>query len=1528
MGAPLDNLAYQNYKNDHGEIEAKMTVKRSDMTEAELKDLPYFNDGIIVDNDKVQKKFVDNLIAMGYNEKKANQIAKEGLRYDYQYEDGAEFDSERGFAHEGEGTGSRRSSLAADHDGKIGRQRQVYGAGEISDPDAVARKNGVRILLGRVGDFVTESGDTRYSASGDVSMDEGAVGYEELKRQVAEQKEQIHRLTEEMVLSHGTHLDAKETGRFLKELLDRYGATLTVKDIEADVNDITEYLYRKYDVTRDEQGRFVSKEKVKEIDAAKLNDRIQRLATRIMESAVDVDSRFEEYTSFLKTLHNTPIGITEEIKQAYGDGWGAFRQRNFGRLNLRNAETSDLSAFYQEMADNYPEILDSSISDPVEQLKQLADAAKTIRETGLEPKNIYGLDGESVVADIAYDFSSGIASIDPSMNFADKAQQKVEDAKAAGKQAVKTEGRRGDFRVAEQRLADDMYYGKKIAAIRERYEARLDEMAERFATKVKDRSEEQQVRYQKKMIEKRGKDLAKRLAKPSKAKHVPEEMVADVYALLKQITWPSKTKVDRDVDEQVASFLETVEKRYGEDHLKPVDGVGFPEALKNDIKAFNFKALDSQNAQQLHDLNELLRRAVFAISNYDKVFHSGEKASVESMKAFDHFRVSRREMSEAKWWNKVGDYILNYAEDPEAFFTILNVPELTEAYHRIGEGQDKLAKNVKKLTADLANIVGDRGVPKEWREQVSDYTVSTGTTLRMTPAQLMSLYLYSKQADSRKCLLHDKGGIAVAATEHKMLLTDKNGRVVETNELGKLKNLKDVRHIETASRKIGGMAQLNEDMLDELLSHLTKEQREMADRISVHLNTTVADMANETSLETEGYRKFVNENYFPMLVFDRSKSMDEVIRDMHGQIMTEGFTKERTGLAGKKLIVDDIFSVVNRHDVSVAQYNAYKKALLDYKKLLTIRPEGDSSLESQIQNYFGVNLKNRVSAFLNDFLLDVQGVQMATGEETLLSEKFLRNFKAAQVAANLSVVAKQPTSILRAMPEFTKKGIAAMKPVGAKQLKADIAEMQEHSGLAFFKANGYSEYANARSFEELYNRNALSLRDHFDNAMSKGAEQMDLMTWAALWRAAKAETNSIVEATAKFNEVIRKTQVVDTALTSSRVTKQNGLMKMAFAFRNEPLKSFNYIRATFHDYAIGKEGSGKKLAMVLASSGTNALLNAAITAAVSMLRDDEEGTAKDFFDKTNENFWSNILGDTLIFAGDFYDAVTAAFDGRTVERMDLAAITDTVEALISVYKFVVTPESERRDTLIKLWHNVTKAISNLTGIPISNFSRFQHTLGSLVGSVFNDPWLDYLLASRYYNADGFDNTQVKKKFRSILTDALNDGDYEGYARVKNELLSKGFSTSEIEKAIANSDVFYKAFNKGPEAFRAEVNAAQKYDPTISSTSVMSAIKSRKTGLVSDLYDAAKAGDKKAVQTVRDELLQLRDVDTKRLLTDKDIDRLLQEKYEKQLKSDIKERLVDLYGTEVYETIKRVILSEYRKFGVTSEEIDRIARSLR
>ena len=1524
-GSSFDLLARGAYLNDHGELEARKTVERMNLSPEKLRGEPYFNDGIVLDNDLIKQKFLDNLLEIGYNRKQASQIAEEEFFNDYQRKDGSQLDDARNAGHEGQGTGHGRRNVSGNYDLQNGRQRQVHGAGEISVSDASTEKNGNRSGHSRV----NQEPSGRYSVSGEFSLDDGAESYDKLKRQIAEQKEKIHRLTMEMTESHGSHLDVKETGRFLHELLDRYGATLTVKGVERDFNDITEYLYRQYEIERDDQGNFLSKKKVKSVDADKLQGMIQRLASRIMESAVDVDAQYDSYVAFLKTVHDTTVGITPEIKEAFGDGWNRFRQSNFGRMNLRNAETSDLDAFYHELADQYPEILDETVTEPVEQLKAIAEAAKTIRETGLDPKNIYGVDGESVVADIAYDISEGIATIDREMNFADKAKQKVQNAKEEGERAVLAEGRRGDFRVADQRLADDMYYGKKIASIRNRYEAKMDAMAEHFATKIKNRSEAQQARYQKKMVEKRCLDLAKRLAKPTKDKHVPDEMVADVYRLLKQIQLPLKNKADADTNLKISQFLETVQKRYGDEKLKPSDGVGFPEALKKDIEAFTYRSMDDMTAQQLHGLNELVRRAQFAISNFDKAFHSGEKISVESLKAFDHFRDSRGKKGKFGFGHTIVDFVMHYAEDPEAFFSILDVPELTEAYHRIADGQNKLAQNVKNLTNDLSDIVGENGVPKSWREQATPYTVSTGVTLHMTPAQLMTLYLYSKQTDSYKCLINDNGGIAVAATNHKIRLTDKNGRVVETNDFKKLKNLKDVRHIETGSREIGNMTSLNQAMLDELLGHLTDEQRAMADKISAHLNTTVADMANETSLETEGYRKYVMENYFPMAVFDRNKSVDEVFRDMHGQIMTEGFTKERSGLSGKKLIVDDIFSVVNRHDVAVAQYNAYKKALLDYRKLLTIRPNGESSLESQIFNYFGVGNKNRVNDFLNNFALDVQGVQMATGEETLLSEKFLRNYKAAQVAANLSVVVKQPTSIIRALPEFSADAIKVMvKPVDPKTVKADIAEMQEHSGLAFFKANGYSEYANARGFEELYNKNAFTLRDNFDNAMSWGAEQMDLLTWSAIWRAAKADTNTIEEATDKFNEVIRKTQVVDTALTSSRVTRQNGLFKMAFAFKNEPLKNINYIRTTLNDYAVGKEGSGKKLAKVLAASGINTLINAAITAAVSMLRDDEKGTIEEFFDKTSDNFLYGVASDTLVFAGDVWEAIEAAMSGKTVERMDLAAITDIVEIMIDAFEYFGKPESERKETPLKILHNLSKAISGLTGIPISNFSRALHTFGSLLGGVVGDPWFDYLLATRYYNAEGVDNTQVKKKFRSILTDALNKGDYKGFAKVAKELRSKGFSESDVQKAIAASDIFYDSFNKGPSEFTKEVNALMQYDKSMNATYIMSTLKGRKTDLINDLFEATKLKDKKAVKDSMENLLKLRDVESKRVMTEKEIYALLEKKLESQLKSDVKSRLVDLYMTDSYEDVRRLILKEYQAFGVTADDIDKLVRSMR
>ncbi len=1477
--------AFSLYFENYGEVEARVAENRLKMTEEERRLNPIENDGFVYSVRKIKSGFIDNLRSMGYNEGQINNFLEKGIFH---------------------GNQSRNVSESLREDGQHGG---VEGSAERSSGAAMRGGEGSRVS--RPGDLQTgERGKTdgnlredsiKYSVSDETEVDDGALSYEELEKEVASLREKNRALIQELHLSHGKVLDGKAVRAHLKDVIDSFGGTAKVQEIENEFSDLYEYLYNEKRVVRDGKGNFLRLEKVSEVEPSVCEAMLNRMADKIFVSAVDVDDTYAEYTSLLKELHDTKLTVSEQDKGDFDDvgGWAEFRKKNFGRLSLVKEGGLAVDSYYMELCDRFPELFSDDITHPADQLKEVASVAKTIREAGLEPKNVFsGLDEEAILAEISLRILDGFA-LERHQTFADKAQQRVKDA----------------------RLGEMMHYGKKIAELKRKYENRVKTVTEKFETKIADRSEAQQARYQKKMVGKRGKELARRLAKPTKTAHIPFDFEGDVFGLLKKINWASATAADREVEGTVNALLEGFAKR-NED--KAETDFGFSEGLRGDVKAFfeETKPMDVMNSSELHKLNELLRRAIYEVNQADKVFHSGESAAVASLKARQQFHTFRKDLKERGPIRRRLDWALDFASDAEGFFTVLNVPELTEAYQNLAACQDKLARNVRMLSDEMKRIVGEKGIPRAWRETTTEYTFSSGRSIRCTPAQLMTVYLYAKQEDSRKCLVNEYGGAAFTATEKKFRVTDKNGNVIETNSLAKLKDLKNARHIEAGKRVVGGETVLTDGDLDMIRDTLlTDEQRAMADTISEFLNTKVTDMANETSLEVEGYRKFFIENYFPMSVFDKNVSIETILQNEHMGIMNASFTKERSGLARKKLLVDDVFSVMNRHLVSVAHYNAYKKALVDFQKIYTIRPNGESSLQNDIISSFGVGKKNSITAFIDRFLTNVQGVQMATDEETLLSEKFLGRYKAAQVAANLSVVAKQPTALLRAMPEFSPKGIAAMHNV--KTTKTDVKEMVEHSGLAAYKSWGYSEYSTGSTFEELYNENARSLRDKFDDVMSWGAQKADELTWAAIWRAAKADTDTLEEATAKFNEVIRKTQVVDSAFTSSLITKQNGLSKLAFAFKNEPLKTVNYIRSSAHDAALGKQGAKKKLALVLATSAINTAVVSAITAAFSMLRSEEEEEAEEFLSKWTEAMLEDFFGNLTLLGGDIVNAL----QGESVERMDLAAFTDAYDAVSGLIKFFRTPKNEQKKTFLSLLYDTSRAASNLTGIPIGNLLRFGKTFAWSVADAVDSPPFDYTLTSLFYNVEGIDNTEVKRRFRSILTDALDQGKYGAFETIRQDLRSKGFAASEVEKAIASSERLYDAWCEGPAAMNKELTKAENHTKVLTLETVTSAFNSRKTELVNTLYDATKVGDKKAVHKAKEALLNHRDVKTYQKLREYEIEELLEAKYRKQLETEVKNRLVDLYQTEAYEGVKGLILKEYKNFGVTSDEIDRIVRNL-
>ena len=1329
--------------------------------------------------------------------------------------------------------------------------------------------------------FNEKNEDIRYSVSEVIETEE--PGYNELKRELDQLKARNERLAHEFVKTHGKEVDRRSAMKLLNDIIEKYQGTIKARDLLTEFEEAFAYVNTK--------GATV--------DA--LMKKLDKIATDIFNSAIEYDDTFKEYSELLTDLRTTGITVSEQDRGGDFDdvgGWNEFRKKNFGSIKFVNDGKVMIDSKYQELATKYPEWFDDSITHPAEQAKEIANVARKLREIGMTPKDVYdGVDGQIVVNGIVGDLYSALKDADKKVTFADKAEQKIADTHAL----------------------DSMYYRRKISEIRKRNQERERQMSEAFHIRLHNLTQDRHKAYQEKVLRSRAKDLAKRAVHPTKTKHVPENMKGDVLKFLSKIPWASDNKGHTLYADEMRELVRNAPKVFTDPESEETDEINtFTKELLKDISSYSppldnkgrIKSVENMDADEIYEINEMLMRMIHEINTADKIFHSTAKASALATKAITQFNSNRKDREYAG--SRLVEFIKYGAADPEAFFNVLNIPVLTEAYHNLAKRQDVFARTLRDLTNDMREITGG-AIPKSWREDYGDgQTLASGQKVFLTPVQKMTLYLLSKQEASKKRLLSERGGIVPTDTKREF--------VWHTKENGKEKI-----KLSVPKTSLGKLAHLTQGDLDLIIGTLTEEQLKMADKISGLLNGKCADLGNEVSLAEEGYRKFIVENYFPMMVAETGRTYDELVTRAKDEIARKPFTKDRTGTAGVPLVIEDIFSVMDRHLLGMSQYYAYDEALRDFQRILRLRPEGQGSLELTMKGHFG-NKGNKVNTFLSNFIKDVQGAQMQVGEETLLSEKFLSTYKAAQVAGNLSVVAKQPTAIFRAMPEFSAKGMAAM--MNFATTKEDIKAMIENSGLAQLKNWGFSENTTAKSVAELYDKNATNWRGKLDDIFSWGAEKADMITWAAIWRASVADTKSLPEAIDKFNEVIRKTQVVKSAFTSSRIAEQSGFAKLAFAFKNEPLKTFNYIRSTINDVAEGKEGAKKKAFAVTVATAINTAVVAAISAGFSLIRDDEEDSKELFAEKFKENVIADLVSNSTIFLGDIWTAVESAMNGKDVERMDLAVFTDATQFALNFIDMFKKPESEQKNTWMKIFYDGARTVSNFTGIPIGNVIRALKSVHGRVVELSEDPVARYNMTKIWYNVEGVDNASIRAKFRSILTDALDEGNYKAFAEINNDLRRHGFSASDIEKAVSNSARLYDAWNKGAEAFRGEVNKAIKVAPMLSSTYVMEAFKSKKTALVNDLYDAMKSGSKKATSDARNALIKHRDVDTKRVLTESDVDKLITKKIESAIKSEVKSRLADLYGTESYDAVKKKILNEYRHFEtITSDYIDKLARSL-
>ena len=128
-GGSLGEIAKYYYFKNYGETEARSVSKRLGMSEAERKATPIENNGEIFSYKNVFYTTIDNLRAMGYNDKQINGILKDGISYDIEQSDVQEPDDKVGKRRRNDRGEIERLSETDTNRGETG---EIYRSGEVS----------------------------------------------------------------------------------------------------------------------------------------------------------------------------------------------------------------------------------------------------------------------------------------------------------------------------------------------------------------------------------------------------------------------------------------------------------------------------------------------------------------------------------------------------------------------------------------------------------------------------------------------------------------------------------------------------------------------------------------------------------------------------------------------------------------------------------------------------------------------------------------------------------------------------------------------------------------------------------------------------------------------------------------------------------------------------------------------------------------------------------------------------------------------------------------------------------------------------------------------------------------------------------------------------------------------------------------------------------------------------------------------------------------------------------------------------
>ena len=1151
-------------------------------------------------------------------------------------------------------------------------------------------------------------------------------------------REQVETLRGEFQLTKGHKVKPASIGKLadtiLKETSSSYDKGTLVKNLDA----LFSYIANDPDANFDE-AMDVSVE----------------IANSVLRESSALDSTlYEKYRDMREYFRKTAISLDEDIRA--GMDYERFRKEHFGGFRLTNDGTS-LDSLWPEISGRWPEFFspDTPIQD---QPQAVADALRTVKPSYVNP---YGMDATEAAYDLAMRVYEEYFNLPEIHTFADK--KKAELTQLRAKYENRIQAIRKGYKAKEQALVQEQRQKRKDLKDenRLRLAAQMEKVREQRKAAADKRWESALVRRYKPRIIRDTMELGRWLTHPTDKKHVPEPFRKAVAEFVNTIDFSSdrlnskgkptmRTMAMQKLFNQMNTILKSESGTF-EEAQAIFDGAD-PDLIPNMadlIQNAERVRIEDMTGTQLGELAHVVAALKSMLTNANTLISGERTRAAEQVAKGIHMDLMGQEAKEYTGLLGLGKRLVNYdMMDAPSYFEELGETAYREIYKPLRRGFDRKIQNTTEAVAYMQRLL--KGIDTDtWSgTKAEKHTFKVrGGTVSLTTAQIMSLYELSKRDQARGHILG--GGIRPSDTVKKMRI-DKTFRPVT----------------------------LTAQDLKEIVGTLTPEQRAVADGIADFFKVT-AEWGNEVSMKLYGYRKFTEQNYFP-IVSDKNylTTMQGDLKRPDAVLKNLGMTKSTVAGANNPIMVEDIFDVFTRQADQMGSYNAFVVPLSDLSKVFNFKAsEPGGEVQGSIKESLERALGHDAVAYWNKLVEDINGVSKQT--PPTIGDKLLSNMKAAAVGANLRVIIQQPTAYLRAAalidPKYLAKGLAT---------KSDIDEMNEYAPIAYWKDLGFFEMDTARGMKDIL----MGKKGLRDIAM-KPAGWADTKTWGKLWNAVKAEirdttdfkpgTVEFLEAAGeRFSEIIDRTQVVDSVLHRSQMMRsKNFINKTVTSFMSEPTKAYNMLRSAVRDVQKNgwKKGRRRLVRVTVAHTATS-ILTALLAALVDAIRDDDEEKKwwEKYLSAVGENTLDNLSPLNML---PYLKDVASLLSGYNLTRQEMAGLTDVVNAGRAWMSYF---QGDSKYSVAWLIKNSAASISKLTGIPVAAATR---DLEALVGGSirtlgdFGVPTarLEYILDTFYYPV----NSKNASRYAGRAYDAYRENNPKLAKDIMEAMEKGGISEEKI-----------------------------------------------------------------------------------------------------------------------------------------------------